>query len=107
MLKNDDVHRQDVLQDLHNDIWREELLGYLFSYVHDIVLYPVEREVVQLKVDGLSKEQIATLLGIKPKTVQDYISEIRYCYRNQMHRKPYNILGVRRANGYYGKKGRR
>ena len=68
---------------LHKNIWTVALLNNRkLSFCYEKILYPRERQVVDLKVDGLTDGEVAIKLGLSLSTVKRYIYNIRYVYRN-------------------------
>lgn len=90
-----------VVVDLHNDIYRDELLGYSFHYIYYNVLEPKERLVLESKIEGLSNRKIARLLRnkqthlpVKEATIKRHIRKIKSKYRNHMDVRIDNRMGL-------------
>jgi DNA-binding CsgD family transcriptional regulator len=60
----------------------------------DVVLYPRQREILRLLLDGCSRKAIAAELGITPNTVAGYVREIYRAFRVCSH-----AMLIKRLNG--------
>ncbi len=69
-----------TLQNLENDVWDEELLGKDFALFRKKVLYPKERIVLELKVEGYTNEEICNLMKTKQGGMQKLTTINRVCY---------------------------
>lgn len=74
----------DTLIQLHNDIYTENMLSDQYYYVFAKILSRREREVVLLKLDGLTDKEIQQQLHIKASTLKRYTDNIKSKYRNKM-----------------------
>lgn len=77
-----DAHMFSVLQDLHHNVFREELLGQDFRRVVQTVLTPRERQVLEMKVQGQKNSEIARQLLLKTSTIGRLIYHIKRKIRN-------------------------
>lgn len=79
---------------LHKNIWTIELFNHgNLSFFYHKVLSPRERQVVDLKIDGLKDIEIASMLKVSPATVKRYIYNVRYIYRNKCRDRVYTKWG--------------
>lgn len=89
---------------LHQDEWTEDLVGQEFSYVFSRVLTKRERQVTEMKVQGMNNDTICKLLGVRLKTLREYISVIKKKYRIQTDEKYYNDPHLREMMGKFRRK---
>ena len=61
-----------------------------FRFYYEKILHPRERQVVDMKINGLTAGEIAIQMGISPLTVRRYIYNIKYIYRNKCRGRVYD-----------------
>ena len=81
----------EVLHLLHRNMWCDELLGGDFKFVVDRILTPRERQLVEMKVQGLPEKEIMQLLCIKFITYGRIIYKIKRKFRHQMETRVDNL----------------
>ena len=77
-----DANMFSVLRDLHFNIYREELLGQDFTRIVQYILKPRERQILELKIQGVKDGEIGRQLMIKVSTVKRCIYHIKRKFRN-------------------------
>lgn len=82
-----------ALMRLEHDIWDEALLSDDFERIRKYVLAPKERKVLEMRVQGMSIEEICNLMTTKqggkqkPQTIKRLCYEIKRKFRTgQRHR---------------------
>ncbi len=93
--------RYDALSKMSNGDWTDTLIsGRDLNWIFKKVLTPKERAVVSMKVDRLVNGEIAIALGVKIQTVERYLYDIEYKYRNGMGRRVDNHPAIRKTKGF-------
>lgn len=89
-----------LLHEIHNDRWPDEVLGDLFSNLLNKIMMKYERQIVEMKVqfyeEGLDEKEantkICKLLNIRPSTLDRYLRDIKYKFRNKMDLRVHKLL---------------
>lgn len=91
------VNEIRTLYNLHHDIWDETLMEPPFLFFYQRVLHPRERQVVDLKIRGLSIEEIGIEMGLAPHSIMRYIYSIRYIFRNRSRQRVNKFWNISRG----------
>ena len=86
----DGLEKFRIMVNLHHDIWMEELLGQMF-YKEYRLLTPVERQILELRVEGKTNEEAAKLIGCKLHTIRCRVRDIRHKYRTGVRERVDNM----------------
>ena len=91
---DDDLYDEVISEDIRvpvlillnrrtNPVFDEALLHPPFFKVYITVLTKTERLVTDMLIEGKEKGEIAKTLGVKVKSVQNYISAIKYKFTHE------------------------
>lgn len=90
-MEDGDFNEGYVLHQLHNGVWMEELLSQYFAFIVDKILSKKQRQILELKVEGYSDEEVESLLNIKHQTLERQIKSIKLKLRNKMELRVDNL----------------
>jgi DNA-binding CsgD family transcriptional regulator len=73
--------KEQALLLLHSGMWTEDLLGENFMFTVERVLYPKERQILEMKVQDYSDEYICNVLKVTEATLVRTIRHIKQILR--------------------------
>lgn len=91
----DAIDEVRILYNLHHDIWDQELIESPFRFYYSRVLMPRERQVVDLKLQGFTDDEVCKRMGLSYRTVRRYIYYIRCIYRTKSRGRVHKFWGNR------------
>jgi DNA-binding CsgD family transcriptional regulator len=70
--------KEDVLVAIHRyDVWPEELLGEMFWYTYNRVLAPLEKQVLELRVEGYDDVDVEIKLNMNAHNVRMILDRVK------------------------------
>ena len=69
-----------AVQQLEHDVWEEYLLSDEFSRIRRFVLDPKERKILEMRVQGMSIQDICNIMKTKQGGMQKEATIKRLCY---------------------------
>ena len=100
----DSIDEQQILHLLHNDIWDEVLLSNYFAFIVDKLLTVKEKQILELKVQGVDNPEIGLVLQISEDTVRRHTVTIKSKFRNKMNLRVDNVVEYKKYKAKIQKK---